>query len=70
MIFRQFEQVLAQEGLKKIESVGKPFDPAYHQAIMQVESDEHEQGTVIEEVQSGYMLKEKVLRPAMVKVSS
>jgi molecular chaperone GrpE len=70
MIFRQFDQVLAQEGLKKIESVGKPFDPAYHQAIMQVESDEHEQGTVIEEIQSGYMLKEKVLRPAMVKVSS
>ena len=69
MIFRQLAQVLEQEGLKPMESVGQPFNPEYHQAIMQVESEEHEEGIVVEEVQKGYILKDKVLRPAMVKVS-
>ena len=70
MIFRQLDQVLANEGLKAMDAVGQPFNPEFHQAIMQVESDEHEEGIVVEEVQKGYMLKDKVLRPAMVKVSS
>lgn len=69
MIFRQLAQTLEQEGLKPMNVVGEPFNPEFHQAIMQVESEEHEEGTVVEEVQKGYILKEKVLRPAMVKVS-
>ncbi|GAA0408568.1 nucleotide exchange factor GrpE [Paenibacillus motobuensis] len=69
MIIRQFENVLQAEGLKKMEAVGEAFNPEFHQAIMQVESDEYEEGIVVEEVQSGYLLKDKVLRPAMVKVS-
>ncbi|MBB3108964.1 molecular chaperone GrpE [Paenibacillus phyllosphaerae] len=69
MIFRQLEQVLDQEGLKAMDTVGQPFNPDFHQAIMQVESDDHEEGVVVEEVQKGYTLKDKVLRPAMVKVS-
>ncbi|MNI94054.1 heat shock protein GrpE [compost metagenome] len=69
MIFRQLEGVLKSEGLTAMESVGQPFNPEYHQAIMQVESEEHEEGIVTEEVQKGYLLKDKVLRPAMVKVS-
>ncbi|MGU3470014.1 nucleotide exchange factor GrpE [Paenibacillus sp. D51F] len=69
MIFRQLQGVLEQEGLKAMEAVGSPFNPEFHQAIMQVESDEHEEGIVVEEVQKGYILKDKVLRPAMVKVS-
>ena len=69
MIFRQLEGVLKNEGLSAMESVGQPFNPEYHQAIMQVESEEHEEGIVTEEVQKGYLLKDKVLRPAMVKVS-
>ena len=69
MIFRQLEGVLSAEGLTAMESVGKPFNPEFHQAIMQVESEEYEEGIVVEEVQKGYMLKDKVLRPAMVKVS-
>lgn len=69
MIFRQLEGVLGAEGLKAMETVGEQFNPEFHQAIMQVESDEHEEGIVVEEVQKGYMLKDKVLRPAMVKVS-
>ncbi|WP_373426165.1 nucleotide exchange factor GrpE [Paenibacillus radicibacter] len=69
MVFRQFDSVLLQEGLTAIESVGQPFNPDFHQAIMQVESDEYEEGYVVEEVQKGYKLKDKVIRPAMVKVS-
>ncbi|WP_342552125.1 nucleotide exchange factor GrpE [Paenibacillus sp. FSL R7-0652] len=70
MILRQLETVLTNEGLTPMEAVGQPFNPEFHQAIMQVESEEHEEGIVVEEVQKGYMLKDKVLRPAMVKVSS
>ncbi|MGO4107262.1 nucleotide exchange factor GrpE [Paenibacillus sp. YAF4_2] len=69
MIFRQLEQTLQQEGLKAMEAVGEAFNPEFHQAIMTVESDEHEEGIVVEEVQKGYILKDRVLRPAMVKVS-
>jgi molecular chaperone GrpE len=69
MTFRQLDQLLAQEGLTPIEAVGQPFNPEFHQAIMQVESEEHEEGIVVEEIQKGYLLKDKVVRPAMVKVS-
>lgn len=69
MIQRQLGQVLEQEGLKHLEAVGQPFNPEFHQAIMQVESEEHEEGTVVEELQKGYVFKDKVLRPAMVKVA-
>jgi molecular chaperone GrpE len=70
MIFRMLSQVLEQEGLKSIEAIGQPFNPDFHQAIMTVESAEHDEGIVIEEIQKGYNLKDKVLRPSMVKVSS
>lgn len=69
MIFRQLSQTLEEAGLKSIEAVGEPFNPDFHQAIMQVESEEHEEGIVVEEIQKGYLLKDKVLRAAMVKVS-
>lgn len=70
MIFRQLDKVLAEQGLKPIPAVGEPFNPEFHQAVMQVESEEHEEGIIVEELQKGYMLKDKVLRPSMVKVSS
>ncbi len=69
MIFRQMSDVLKNAGLTTMETVGQPFNPEFHQAVMQVESDEYEEGTVVEELQKGYVLKDKVLRPAMVKVS-
>jgi molecular chaperone GrpE len=69
MIYRQLFQVLEAEGLKQMEVVGQPFDPEWHQAVMQVESDEYEEGIVVEAIQTGYVLKDKVIRPAMVKVS-
>lgn len=69
MIFRQLGSVLGKEGLTPIEAVGQVFDPNLHEAIMQVDSEEHPANTVVEEVQKGYYLKDKVLRPSMVKVS-
>jgi molecular chaperone GrpE len=69
MIYRQMMQVLEQAGMSKIEAVGQPFDPKLHEAIMQVEDDSMPEDTVVEELRAGYMLKEKVLRPSMVKVS-
>jgi molecular chaperone GrpE len=69
MINRQLDQVLTNEGLQRMETIGQPFNPELHQAIMQVESDEYEEGIIVEELQSGYMLKDRVIRPAMVKVS-
>jgi molecular chaperone GrpE len=69
MIYRQLDTVMAQEGLQAMNTAGQPFDPDIHQAIMQVDSEEHEEGIVVEEIQKGYRLKDKVLRPAMVKVS-
>lgn len=69
MTQRQLGQVLEQEGLEAMNAAGAPFNPEYHQAVMQVESEEHEEGVVVEELQKGYMFKDKILRPAMVKVS-
>jgi molecular chaperone GrpE len=69
MVYRQFIQVLEQEGLQPIASVGEPFNPEFHQAVMQVESEEYGEGIVVEELQKGYKLKDRVIRPSMVKVS-
>jgi molecular chaperone GrpE len=69
MVYRQFLQALAQAGLSMIETEGKPFNPYEHNAVMQVESEEHEPGMVVEELQTGYRYLDRVIRPAMVKVS-
>lgn len=69
LILRQMQNILAKEGLAAIDALGEPFDPNLHEAVVQVESEDHPENTVVEELQKGYYLKEKVLRPAMVKVS-
>jgi len=69
MIFRQFLQVLTNEGLQAVDSVGCAFDPNCHEAVMQVDSDDAEKDTVLEELQKGYRLKGKLIRPSMVKVA-
>jgi len=61
---------LKKFGVTPIESVGTPFDSAFHQAMAQVPSDEYPPNTVVEEYQKGYLLKERLLRPAMVTVST
>lgn len=69
MIFKMMQNTLAKEGLTVIEAVGQLFDPKLHDAVLQVDSEEYPENTVVEELQKGYYLKEKVLRPSMVKVS-
>ncbi len=68
MIHRQLLQIIEQEGVSLIEALGEPFDPHCHHAVMQVESEEEEPGTVLEELQKGYRHRQRILRPAMVKV--
>jgi molecular chaperone GrpE len=69
MVARQFEDTLRAQGLSPIPAVGEMFDPAQHEAIASEETDEHEEGTVVEEMQPGYRLHERVLRPTLVKVA-
>ena len=69
MIFRQLNEVLNKEGLQPICAVGENFDPNQHQAVMMVESPDHDDNQIIDEFQKGYTLKEKVIRPAMVRVA-
>ena len=69
MILEQFKGVLSKEGLRTIESLGKPFDPDFHEAVMQLEEEGQDSSTVIEEVEKGYMLKDKVIRHAKVVVN-
>ncbi|MFC4320837.1 nucleotide exchange factor GrpE [Litchfieldia salsa] len=69
MVYRSLTEALANEGVEAIESVGKPFDPHLHQAVMQVEEADAEPNVVLEEFQKGYKLKDRVIRPTMVKVN-
>ena len=69
MTLKKLVKILGDFGLKQIESLEKPFDPNFHQAVMQEETDKHSQNTVIKELQKGYILNERLLRPAMVVVS-
>lgn len=70
LVRQQIATLLSQHGVERIESVGEPFDPAFHQAILQQPSDEFPAGTVMMETQSGYQLHDRVVRPAHVIVSS
>ncbi len=69
LVYQQFLDTLTQAGLKPFESVGQPFDPFYHHAVERVETIEHPDHQVLEEMQRGYLFKDKVLRPALVKVA-
>ena len=69
MIQEQLLEVLNKNDIVEIEAEGQPFDPNYHYAVMMEDSDEHKEGTVIGVLQKGYILKEKVIRPAMVRVA-
>jgi molecular chaperone GrpE len=69
MIYRQLLDALKKEGVEAIDCVGMQFDPHLHHAVMQVEDSEYESNIVVEELQKGYKLKDRVIRPSMVKVS-
>ena len=69
MTLKRLRKVLEQEGVTPIESIGKLFDPSKHNAIAAEERDDVEKCVVIEELRKGYMMKEKVIRPSVVKVA-
>jgi len=70
LIFRKLEAILEAENMTRIETLGAEFDPNFHEAIGEVESDEYESGQIAEVLQEGYMLGERVIRPAMVRVAA
>ena len=70
LIYKQLWEALAKQGLERIEAQGKSFDPHVHQAIERVETDAHEDGTVIDVLQPGYIFHGRVLRPATVRVAA
>lgn len=69
LIYRKMYGVLETEGVEIIDAEGEHFDPALHEAISHDESEDHEEGEVIEVVQPGYRMGDRVLRPAMVRVA-
>ncbi|MGZ3614666.1 MAG: nucleotide exchange factor GrpE [Thermodesulfobacteriota bacterium] len=69
LTLQQLLQALNKFGLSTFESVGKPFDPTVHEAMLVVETDQHEPNQVVEEFQKGYLLNDRLLRPATVSVS-
>ena len=70
LIHQQMLELLRKRGVKPIEAVGASFDPRYHQAVAHESSPEHREGEVMEEFARGYMLGDRLLRPAMVKVAN
>ncbi|MBM7569612.1 nucleotide exchange factor GrpE [Aquibacillus albus] len=69
MVYRQLTDTLKKEGVEEIKTEGEQFDPHLHQAVMQVEDDQYDSNVIVEELQKGYKLKDRVIRPAMVKVN-
>ena len=69
MIYKQIMTLLENQGVKVIEAEGKEFDPNFHQAVMTVSDENFKPGMVVEELQKGYMLKDRVIRASLVKVS-
>ena len=69
MTLNEILKILEKFNVEPIEAKGRPFDPTYHEAMMQEETDEYPENTVINELQRGYMIHERLLRPAMVVVS-
>ncbi len=69
MILKQFKEIHEKYGVREIQALGEPFDPNLHAAMMHEVSNDHDENTVIGELQKGYILKDRLLRPTLVKVS-
>lgn len=66
---RELDRIFTQHGITRIASIGLPLDPNQHQAMMEIPVADQEPGTIVQEMQSGYMIKDRLLRPAMVGVA-
>ncbi|MFC1644367.1 nucleotide exchange factor GrpE [Candidatus Omnitrophota bacterium] len=69
MVQKEFHKILEENGVERIETEGKEFDPNLHEAVLAVETEEHPDGFILEEVRAGYTLNKRLLRPAQVKVA-
>ncbi len=69
MVYKSILSAFEKEGIKPIEAVGQEFDPKYHHAVMQDQNENYDSNIVTEELRKGYMIKDRVLRPSMVKVN-
>ena len=69
MVQKEFTTILEKHGVKEILALNEKFDHNYHQAILEVETDESEEGMVVQEIQSGFTMHDRLLRPSMVGVS-
>lgn len=70
MTLKKMYTTLGQEGLAKIEAVGKPYDPKLHEVVIKVPTKNHEENVVVEEVRKGYLLRNRVIRPSIVKITT
>ncbi|MEL6415488.1 MAG: nucleotide exchange factor GrpE, partial [Pseudomonadota bacterium] len=66
---RELEKVFKQHGIERIAAMGLPLDPNQHQAMIEIPSADQEPGTIVQEMQSGWMIKDRLLRPSMVGVA-
>jgi molecular chaperone GrpE len=69
MVQKKLDNLLAKEGLERLECVGKPFDPNKHEILAQVPTNDHQSGTVLEEARKGFIFNGKVLRPSVVTIA-
>ncbi len=69
VIYNKFIEFLNKMGVKPIKAIGEPFDPFLHEALLSEKTDEYPEDTILQEIKKGYYLKDKVLRPALVKIS-
>ena len=69
VIKKDLESIFKKNGIELIECINKKFDPNFHQAMLEVEDNTKEQGTVVQEIQKGYMMKDRLLRPSLVGVT-
>lgn len=69
LIFKEFTKIFQSEGVSVIETVGRPYHHDFHEVLGSVETDRHPEGTVVEELQRGYLFQGKVLRPARVRIA-
>ena len=69
MVKKELSTALEKNGITKIDSLDKKFDPNLHQAMMEIDDDQKEPGTIVQEIQKGFMMKDRLLRPALVGVS-
>jgi molecular chaperone GrpE len=69
IINKDMVSILSKNGITPLDSIGKKLDPNFHQAMMEIDDDQKEPGTIIQEIQKGFMMKERLLRPSLVGVS-